>query len=96
MATDDVKKEPEAVNTPKAIAVIYTGPSHNGLGLRHNTVYRDMLPGYIAAMIDRYDELAKFFVDVDEYAQGKGVFPRRSKEFIAAAELLKLIAKKEA
>lgn len=77
-------------------AVIYTGPGSVRLGLRHNTVYRDGLPEYISAMTEKYELASKFFVSVEDYAQGIGVYAQSSEEWQNMIVLLNDIARKEA
>ena len=47
---------------------IYTGPGVPALGLEHNAVYVGEYPGYIAAMLEKYDKLEGLFASLSDYA----------------------------
>ena len=58
-------------NMNESLTVIYTGPTVNNLGLKHNQLYDNGLPEYQAAMIEQYPLLSEFFAEVEDYAAGK-------------------------
>ncbi|MBQ4430015.1 MAG: hypothetical protein II877_00820 [Synergistaceae bacterium] len=74
---------------------IYTGPGVPALGLEHNAVYVGEYPGYIAAMLEKYDKLEGLFASLSDYAGGLYLSPDDA-EYHMLVELLTKIARKEA